>query len=106
MKICKFEAKELDSRFISLYYRILLEEGTQNAYNRFKNYLREWVGFADVTGYGGRSFIRGNGYHVNVVKTSKYLHIIATMNKTIRPEFVEAMKYFDVIKKFNRRGDT
>lgn len=99
MRICKMESHTLDDDNVTVYYRIKLENSTQRAYNRFKNFVREVMESVDVSGYGDRTFIRGDGYHITVVKSMRYLHITVTMNKRHRPDIVEAMRFFDATKK-------
>jgi len=99
MKICKIESHTLDKNNVTLYYRIKLEPSTQRAYNRFKNLIRETLDPESISGYGDRTLITGEGYHVTVVKSQRFLHITITTNKKHRPDFVEAMRFFDVIQK-------
>ncbi len=98
MKICKIESHTLDKNNVTLYYRIKLEAATQRAYNRFKNFIREVMDSENVSGYADRTLITGKGYHITMVKSMRYMHITATINKRHRADIVEGMRFFGVIK--------
>jgi hypothetical protein len=96
--LCKMETHTLDRDNLTAYYRTKLDNRTQKAYNRFKNFVREEMNSIDVTGYGKRTFIRGDGYHITVVKSVHYLHITVTMNRRHWPDMVRAMRFFGTLK--------
>lgn len=85
---------------VTLTIRLKNDNRTQNAYNRFKGYLREYspFGFKKSKGYGGRGLILGEKFIVNSIKTDTYWHLIITMTPDVRESMIEALQFFDFPK--------
>lgn len=91
MKICKIESVRVTATAVSIYVRIKSDHRTQNAYNRFKHYLRDNLVMIKSVGYGGRSGLHFENCHVNMVKTSKYMHLFIFTSKKKKPVVIEAI---------------
>ena len=100
MKICKIESVKVTDTAVSIYVRIKFDSRTQNAYNRFKQYLRDNLVMIKSVGYGGRSGLHFENCHVNMVKspagdkTNKYMHLFIFTSKEEKPEIIEAITRF------------
>lgn len=98
MKICKIESVKVTGSAVSIYVRIKIDPRTRRAYNRFRQYLYDNLVAIKSVGYGGRSGLRFENCHVNMVKTSKYMHLIIFVRKKERPTIIDALSHFDIIK--------
>jgi hypothetical protein len=96
MEIMCIEVVDLDEKYDVIYFRIKREAGTEKQYNRYKDYLRETLGFGSVKGFGERTVIYGKGYIMNVVRSKDYMHVVVTAQKPVREKIMDIVKFFDV----------
>jgi hypothetical protein len=96
MKIVGIETEKVGNAFVSCY-RLKMDSRTQNAYNRFKDSLRETLGFRDTHGFGDRGMMRGEGFYITSIKTARFMHIIIITNDRARKPITDAIaKYFEM----------
>jgi len=102
MKIVGIENEKVGNVIVSCY-RIKIDSRTQRAYNRFKNDIRESIGFADTHGFGDRGMLRGDGFYITAMKTAKFMHIIVVANKSTKKKISKIISERFEIGKFQRK---
>lgn len=108
--ISKIETNTVNENTICLYFRVPRNSDTQKAVNRFKTFLKEEMKVLkdiprgiigqtqDVPEYD-RTSLDNDGIVVNIVKSEHYVHVIAVMNRELKPQFNKAIEYFHATKK-------
>jgi hypothetical protein len=83
---------------VTMTIRLKNDSKSQNAYNLFKNHLKESFGFTNKKGYGGRGVLVGENYIVNSIKSNSYWHLVITVKREDRKDFIKALRFFDFNK--------
>jgi len=99
MKICKVESHELGNDYVTVYYRVNMENDTIKAYRRFKRFVLANTNDNTYSHTNKEMLcIDGDGFSVHTTKSKNYIHMVIATKKLLITMFIEAMKAFDVIQ--------